>query len=169
VNLVVFTLFLWHMCAVLLLVGLLDALGALPTPTAGTVSWWLWRVPWFLMLTVILAGLVALFGRIEIRARRPVTPGRLPPWLARRLASPVPCLVLTLAAYGGAAAGLISNNAAPDKAHYLAGMPLGGLVAYLAGVALLRLAGSARPRDPLSSAGRDHAAPAAARPEAPRG
>jgi len=147
-NLVVFTLFLWHMCAVLLLVGLLNALGALPTPTAGTVSWWLWRLPWFLMLTVILTGLVALFGRTEIQARRPVTPGRLPPWLARRLASPAPNLLLTLTAYGGAAAGLISNNAAPDKAHYLAGMPLGGLVAYLAGAALLRLARSARPGHP---------------------
>ena len=40
-NTVVFTLFLWHMCAVLLLVGLLNALDALPTPAAGSVSWYL--------------------------------------------------------------------------------------------------------------------------------
>ncbi|KPM53893.1 acyltransferase [Frankia sp. R43] len=145
VNMVVFTLYLWHMCAVLLLVGLLDALDALPTPTAGTFSWWLWRLPWFLMLTVMMTGLVAVFGRIEIRARRPApgrlaAPGRLPRWPARRPTSPVRCLVLTVAAYAGALAGLISNNVAPSRAHYLVGMPLGGLLAYLAGAALLWLA-----------------------------
>jgi peptidoglycan/LPS O-acetylase OafA/YrhL len=143
-NTVVFTLFLWHMCAVLLLVGLLNALHALPTPAAGTVSWWLWRVPWFGGLTVVLAGLVAVFGPIEMRGTRRAASGRLPPRLARALASPALCLVLTLAAFAGAVAGLISNNLAPDRAHYLLGMPLGGLLAYLAGAALLRLLRSAR-------------------------
>jgi hypothetical protein len=143
-NLVVFTLFLWHMCAVLLLVGLLNALHTLPTPMAGTEFWWLWRFPWFLMLLVVLAGLVAIFGRVEIRARRPAVPGPLPPWLTRQLARPLPGLLLTLTAFAGATAGLISNNVAPSRAHYLVGMPLGGLLAYLAGAALLWSARSAR-------------------------
>ncbi|OHV44930.1 acyltransferase [Pseudofrankia sp. BMG5.36] len=143
-NMVILTIFLWHMCAVLLLVGLLNAVGALPTPAAGTVSWWIWRLPWFLMLAVILAGLVAVFGRIEMRGTRQAAASRLPPWLTRALTSPVPCLVLTLAAFAGAAAGLISNNVAPARAHYRVGMPLGGLLAYLAGAALLRLLRSAR-------------------------
>jgi hypothetical protein len=52
----------------------------------------------------------------------------------------VPCLLLTSVAFACAAAGLISNNAAPARAHYLVGMPLGGLLTYLTGAALLWLA-----------------------------
>lgn len=144
INAVVLTIFLWQMCAVLLLVGLLNAAGALPTPAAGTASWWLWRLPWFLMLAVIMAGLVAVFGRIERRGTHQAAASRLPPWLTRALTSPAPSLVLTVAAFAGAVAGLISNNVAPERAHYRVGMPLGGLLAYLAGAALLRLLRSAR-------------------------
>src|SRR5690606_21623675 len=42
VNSVVFTIFLWHMSAVVLLVGLLDTLGLLPKPAVATTEWWLW-------------------------------------------------------------------------------------------------------------------------------
>lgn len=150
VNVVVFTVFLWHMCAVLLLVGLLGALGALPTPAAGTVSWWLWRVPWFGLLGVILAGLVAVFGRVELRGQAPAPRWSASRWLARWLArcplAPAwrrqPArLALTLTAFALAVTGLISNNVAPARAHYLVGLPLGGLLAYLAGAGLLRLGG----------------------------
>ncbi|MFC8901623.1 acyltransferase, partial [Micromonospora sp. NPDC057140] len=71
VNSVVLTVFLWHLTAALLLVGLLDALGLLPTPAVGTAGWLAWRVPWLLLLTVVLAGLVAVFGPVEARAGRP--------------------------------------------------------------------------------------------------
>ncbi|MFG1955791.1 acyltransferase [Micromonospora sp. NPDC048830] len=76
VNAVVLTVFLWHLTAVLLLVGLLDAVGALPTPPVGSAAWYAWRVPWLLMLAALLAGLVAVFGPIEARAgrRRPPSP-----------------------------------------------------------------------------------------------
>ncbi|NED58641.1 acyltransferase, partial [Micromonospora aurantiaca] len=40
VNAVVLTLFLWHLTAAVLLVGLLDALGVLPTPPVGSAAWW---------------------------------------------------------------------------------------------------------------------------------
>ena len=55
VNAVVLTLFLWHLTAAVLLVGLLDALGVLPTPPAGSAAWWAWRVPWLLALAAVLA------------------------------------------------------------------------------------------------------------------
>ncbi|WP_344750759.1 acyltransferase, partial [Micromonospora olivasterospora] len=70
VNAVVLTVFLWHLTAVLLLVGLLDAAGALPTPPVASAAWFAWRVPWLLMLAVLLAGLVAVFGPVEARAGR---------------------------------------------------------------------------------------------------
>ncbi|MCM0678065.1 acyltransferase, partial [Micromonospora phytophila] len=67
VNAVVLTVFLWHLTAAILLVGALDALGVLPTPPVGSAAWLAWRLPWLLMLTVVLAALVAVFGPIEAR------------------------------------------------------------------------------------------------------
>ncbi|WP_225854676.1 acyltransferase [Micromonospora sp. ALFpr18c] len=70
VNLVVLTVFLWHLSAAILLIGLLDATGTLPTPEVGSGAWWAWRVPWLLLLAVILAVLVAIFGPVEARSAR---------------------------------------------------------------------------------------------------
>ncbi|SCG15416.1 Acyltransferase family protein [Micromonospora echinofusca] len=70
VNAVVLTVFLWHLSAAILLVGALDAAGVLPTPPVGSAAWLAWRVPWVLMLTVVLAALVAVFGPVEARTGR---------------------------------------------------------------------------------------------------
>ncbi|OZV76834.1 acyltransferase [Micromonospora echinospora] len=81
VNAVVLTVFLWHLSAAILLVGGLDAVGLLPTPPVGSPAWFAWRVPWLLMLSVVLAVLVAVFGPVEARTgRRPVraSKGRRP-------------------------------------------------------------------------------------------
>ncbi|MEU4770986.1 acyltransferase, partial [Micromonospora sp. NPDC023644] len=67
VNAVVLTVFLWHLTAAILLVGALDAAGKLPTPPVGSAAWLAWRVPWVLMLAVVLAALVAVFGPVEAR------------------------------------------------------------------------------------------------------
>ena len=75
VNAVVLTLFLWHLTAAALLVGLLDALGVLPTPPVGSAAWWAWRVPWLLALAAVLTVLVAVFGPVEARTRRPAATG----------------------------------------------------------------------------------------------
>jgi hypothetical protein len=139
VNAFVFTLFLWHMIAVLLLVGLLAALGALPTPVAGTVSWWLWRVPWFAMLAVLLVAIVAVVGRVELRGARQSAAGEDSPMRPSPRLTPATRLVVTLAAFGAVIWGLVANNLAPDRQHHLVGMPLSGLVAYLAGAGVLRL------------------------------
>lgn len=69
-NSVILTVFLWHLTAVILLSGALDALGLLPTPPAGSLAWWLWRIPWVILLALFLTPLVAGFGPIEAHAGR---------------------------------------------------------------------------------------------------
>lgn len=133
-NSIIFTVFLWHMSAVVLLVGVLYALGALPTPPVATLTWWLWRVPWLAGLSVVLAILVAVFGRLEARPLPPRRPGR---WPAALTTGPARVLV-TVAAFAAVIAGLASDNVAPRTGVYLAGMPAAGLLTYLAGAAVLR-------------------------------
>ena len=141
VNAVVLTIFLWHTSAVVLLAGALDALHLLPTPPVNSLAWWLWRVPWLIMLIIVLAGLVAIFGRFETRdnRRRTRRDRRLPARLARALAAAPARLVLTAAGYAGAVLGLLGNNLAPKEGHYLFGMPAPTLAAFLAGAGVLRL------------------------------
>ena len=166
VNSVVFTIFLWHMSAVVLLVGVLDTLGVLPTPAVATTEWWLWRLPWLLLLTVVLIGLVALFGPIEARSRR-IRRRRSPGWLSRIVTRPILRAVVTVAAYAAVIAGLVSNTVAPRTGAYLIGLPAAGLASYLAGAAVLRLlrslvAPGRGPGDqPASSPGRPESSPPA--------
>ncbi|MBY8872505.1 acyltransferase [Micromonospora sp. PLK6-60] len=130
VNAVVLTVFLWHLTAAILLIGLLDALGVLPTPVVGTAAWWAWRIPWLLALAVVLSVLVAVFGPIEARSRRsrardaPSTPWRT---------------VLAVAGYSGVVAGLLINSLTGKSVAEPLGLPAPALVAYLAGAGLLRL------------------------------
>ncbi|KAB1909114.1 acyltransferase [Micromonospora sp. AMSO31t] len=133
VNAVVLTVFLWHLTAAVLLVGLLDALGALPTPPVGSAAWWGWRVPWLLALTVVLAALVAVFGPIEARTRRPPATGPAGEG-ARRLRT-----ALAVLGYAGLVAGLLLNSLARKSAPEPLGLPAPALVAYLAGAGVLRL------------------------------
>ncbi|MFG2056074.1 acyltransferase [Micromonospora sp. NPDC048930] len=130
VNSVVLTVFLWHLTAAVLLVGLLDALGALPTPRVGSAAWWAWRIPWVLALAVVLAALVAVFGPIEARSRRHPT-GAAPtrPWRT----------TLAVAGYAGIVAGLLLNSLTRKAAAEPLGLPAPALVAYLAGAGVLRL------------------------------
>ncbi|EFC82269.1 acyltransferase [Parafrankia sp. EUN1f] len=147
VNTVVLTVFLWHMSAVLLVVGLLNALDALPTPPAATAAWWLWRLPWLVMLTVALTILVTIFGRIEVHGPR-LAPAPCPPRLERvvsTVSTPIPRLGLTLAAFAAVIAGLLSNNLTPRTGNYIVGMPASGLLTYLIGATALRLSRGCRP------------------------
>ncbi|MEU7714332.1 acyltransferase [Micromonospora chalcea] len=133
VNAVVLTLFLWHLTAAVLLVGLLDALGVLPTPPVGSAAWWAWRVPWLLALAAVLAVLVGVFGPVEARTRRPAATG--PAGVGRRRLR----AGLALAGYAGVLVGLLLNSLAPKTAPEPLGLPAPALVAYLAGAGLLRL------------------------------
>lgn len=133
VNAVVLTVFLWHLTAAVLLVGLLDALGVLPTPPVGTAAWYAWRVPWLLALAVVLAALVAVFGPIEARTRRPPDTGPAREG-ARRLRT-----ALAVLGYVGLVAGLLLNSLTRKAAPEPLGLPAPALVAYLAGAGVLRL------------------------------
>jgi fucose 4-O-acetylase-like acetyltransferase len=140
-NSVLLTIFLWHMSAVLVVAGTLAWAGVLPTPEVDTAFWWLWRVPWLLMLSVVLAVLVAIFSRIEMRrGRRPQTrPGWLPDPLCRLLTSPAVRLSLTVAGYAAVIVGLLVNSGTSRTAHERLGIPATALAVYLAGAAALRL------------------------------
>ncbi|MBA3691081.1 MAG: acyltransferase [Actinobacteria bacterium] len=72
VNGVIMTLFLWHMTAYLLAILLLWPLG-LGQQQDSTLAWGLERVVWIAVPGLILAGLVAIFGRFE-RGRPRVRP-----------------------------------------------------------------------------------------------
>jgi len=136
VNAVVFTLFLWHMSALVLVVGVLAALHALPTPAIGSTVWWLSRVPWLLLLTVALVPLVAIFGRIELKRGRPArNAGRPRPAFAGSRA----IVPLTVVAFGAVIVGLLGNSVAPRNGSYVLGMPTSAFVVYFAGAAVLRV------------------------------
>jgi Acyltransferase family len=141
VNSVILTIFLWHISAAILVIGVLHALHLLPTPPVGTAAWWLWRVPWLIMLTVALAVLVAIFGRSEVRgSRRPAArPSGMPGWLAGALSWRPLSAVLTVGGFVAVIFGLIGNNLAVKEAHEPVGVPTVALVAFLAGAAVLRL------------------------------
>lgn len=68
INAVMLTVFLWHMTADVAAIGIWEALGfeLLREPTA---AWWLQRPLWLVGPSVLLAGLVAVFGPIELRLR----------------------------------------------------------------------------------------------------
>jgi hypothetical protein len=68
VNSIIMTLFLWHMTAYLIAILLLWPLG-FGHQGDSTARWWLERPLWFVVPGLILAGLVAVFGRFETRPR----------------------------------------------------------------------------------------------------
>jgi hypothetical protein len=64
VNSVIMTLFLWHMTAFLLAILVLWPLG-LGDYADATLGWWLERALWIAVPGLLLAGMVAIFGRFE--------------------------------------------------------------------------------------------------------
>jgi fucose 4-O-acetylase-like acetyltransferase len=67
-NAWIMTLFLWHMTAYLLAILLLWPLGW-GQQTEPNGQWWFERIVWIAVPGVILAGLVAVFGRFETQGR----------------------------------------------------------------------------------------------------
>lgn len=72
-NLVVMTLYLWHMVPVLAVAALAQVVHLPSGPAAGTLSWWGYRIAWVGVLALLLLGLVRVVGRFELP--RPGHPG----------------------------------------------------------------------------------------------
>ncbi|TKT07742.1 acyltransferase family protein [Streptomyces galbus] len=61
------TLYLWHMLPVLIVAAAFYLPGLVPRPAFGSGAWWAWRVPWLLILGVVLAGVVRALVPLERR------------------------------------------------------------------------------------------------------
>lgn len=129
-NTVILTLFLWHLAAAVLLTVALYLAGWLPAPPVGSAAWLLWKIPWIAMLAAVLAGLVALFGGVEVAAAQ------------RRAAVPAGAgtAAATAAGYLAVVSGLLWQAVAGDGYHGPLGMPTGAVSLVLAGAGVLWLA-----------------------------
>jgi fucose 4-O-acetylase-like acetyltransferase len=137
-NAVILTVFLWHMTAAVLGTVVLHLLDRLATPDVDSAEWLLWQVPWIAALAVVLAALVALFGRVETRA-------------ATSKVDRSPALALVAAGYAATIAGLLWQAAAGSGDHGPFAMPTGALLLFLAGAAVLWLLRRAARSEKLTS------------------
>lgn len=81
VNARIMTLYLWHLTAMVLLIGALLLAGGVGLGVEpGSAAWWLTRPLWVGVLAVVVTGFVALLGRFE-NPRRDTRPAP-PMWLA---------------------------------------------------------------------------------------
>lgn len=134
VNSVVLTVFVWHMTAAAVAGAIVYPTGLMAQPPVDSAAWLWWRVPWLAAAVVVLVGLVAVFGRIELR-RPDLTP--LPPGRVRT----------ALIGFGVPAVlgGLMGVALAGRDYHGPGGLPPAAVLAYLAGAAALRAARTSRP------------------------
>ncbi|WP_246157918.1 acyltransferase family protein [Catellatospora sichuanensis] len=159
-NTVIMTVFLWHMSAVVLVVLALYATGVLPAAPPGTASWLLTRLPWLALLSVMLAGLVAVFGRFEtIPAPRLATQrGLATPGLP---GSPAKWTAAVIFGYAATALGLAGIASAGRVDHGLFGLATVPVLVFFAGAALLRTARAAG--GPVSRLGQGDIGPVSGR------
>lgn len=153
-NTIVLTVYLWHMVAALIGAVVLDAIGLLPSSDVHSASWWLGRVPWIAVLSVVLAALVAVFGRVEARSLARKMSGASD---ARSGTSARPMLVrgepvltsapVVVAAYLAAILGMLWLASAGQGPYGPFMVPTGALLLVLGGAAVLRL-GRAAPGAP---------------------
>ncbi|ACQ79617.1 conserved hypothetical protein [Beutenbergia cavernae DSM 12333] len=66
------TLYLWHLTAMFVVVGVVLVGAGSQLPSSWSLEWWLSRPGWFGAFALVLGGLVAVFGRFEgSRGARP--------------------------------------------------------------------------------------------------
>lgn len=136
-NSVIMTMFLWHLTAMLIAIGVLYPMG-FPQPEAGTAAWWALRPVWLAGLAAALVPLVGIFGRFE-RPRLSGGGDRAPVRAGAGTAAAVAgATLVTVGVLGFAVAGF-----APSGEGMLVVLPVGplpSLLALVAGSALLRIA-----------------------------
>lgn len=119
----IMTVYLWHMTALLALVGaalLAGGLGLGPDPGSGV--WWATRLPWMAALVAALVPLVLIFGRLEDGSRQ--APADMPGPLRTVAGALAACAGLTFLALEG------------THADTALGVNLGPVLLVLAGIAL---------------------------------
>ncbi len=133
-NSVVMTLFLWHMVPVLAVAPLLHLTGLFPDPPIGSAGWLALRPVWVSVVAIAFLPIVALLGRWE----RPPRALELSEGSGRS----VEAGVLTALGIGAVSAGIalltilgFFHQAGP------VGLPVGGLSAYVVGLALIEWGG----------------------------
>lgn len=128
-NSIVLTMFVWHMTAAVIAAAIVYPAGLMAQPPVDSAAWLWWRVPWLASAAVVLLGLVAVFGRIELRRPelRPMPPSR------RRTA-------LILLGVPAVLGGLMGVALAGQAYHGPGGLPPAAVLAYLAGAGALRAA-----------------------------
>lgn len=119
------TVYLWHMVPVIVIAVTFYPSGIMPQPPIATAEWWLLRLAWFALLTLVLIPIVLIFTPAD----RPL-PARSPD----RPVSPAVLLVGYVAAAVGLAKLAIAGFA-PDGR-----LPLLVLAAYAVGLAALAAA-----------------------------
>jgi hypothetical protein len=142
INAVILTMFLWHMAASVVTAVALYVTGVMPQPEVDTGEWLLLRLPWLAACAVVLAGLVALFARLELRSRGGPARGHavVEAALVGRLElAGVAWKVVTAVGLAGVVAGLLAIALADRTYEDVTGFPLQALLAYLVGAGLLRL------------------------------
>lgn len=137
-NSVIMTVYLWHLTAMLVAVGVLLPLG-FPQPAAGSAAWWALRPVWFAILGLLLAGLVMVFGRFERPSPRPAATGapRFPRRVRRTLAIAGVALII-VGTLGFAVSGL-AGFTSKSTVVVVQVSPLGNLIRLLLGMALVRV------------------------------
>jgi fucose 4-O-acetylase-like acetyltransferase len=136
-NGVIMTVFLWHLTALLLAVFVLLPRGWFPQPVVGSGAWWATRPLWFAVLLVLLAGLVAVFGRLERPA--PVRYAPSPsPTLATQAAAVAGVVLVAFGVLGLATAGLSEMATRSATLVVVKVTPLGSLLTVAAGSYILR-------------------------------
>ncbi len=100
---VVMTVYLWHVTAMMAVVGLLYGTGV-PLPAPAGAGWWLTRPLWLLLLGTVLLPLVRLFARFERPAALPA-PAAEATSAHGRLAAGLAASQLVIGLYGLVASG----------------------------------------------------------------
>lgn len=98
-NQMIMTIYLWHLTAVIALVGLSLLAGGIGLGTQpGTALWWVMRLPWLVALVITLVPFVALFFRYESAGKR--GPEVLPGYWIAFVGSVLTCAGLVMLALG---------------------------------------------------------------------
>lgn len=138
-NGVIMTVFLWHLTALLLAVFVLLPRGLFPQPAVGSGLWWATRPLWFAVLLVVLAGLVAVFGRLERPSPSPFVPAPSRTPVALQASAVAGVALVAFGVLGLALVGLSDMaNRSSSVVVVVTVTPLGSLLNVGAGAFLLR-------------------------------